>query len=142
MVNEERIVQSFLEMVQINSQTKNERAIADYLKGKLQELGLTVTEDQAGAAIGGNAGNVIGVLEGVAEKPALLFSAHMDRVTPGENIKPVVEGEIIKSSGDTILVADDCAGWRQFWKCYLLSKKNKCSTGVLKLFLRLPMKAV
>jgi tripeptide aminopeptidase len=129
MVNEERIVQSFLEMVQINSQTKNERAIADYLKGKLQELGLTVTEDQAGAAIGGNAGNVIGVLEGVAEKPALLFSAHMDRVTPGENIKPVVEGEIIKSSGDTILAADDCAGLAAILEMLRVVKEKQLQHG-------------
>lgn len=110
MVNRERLVGTFLEIVQINSQTKNERAMADYLKGKLGELGLEVTEDRAGEGIGGNAGNVIGKLAGKADKQAILFSAHMDRVTPGENIKPVVEGDIVKSSGDTILGADDGAG--------------------------------
>jgi len=110
MVNQERLVQTFLEIVQINSQTKNERAMADYLQGKLNALGLAVTEDKAGETIGGNAGNVIGILEGNARKPALIFSAHMDRVAPGENIKPVVEGDVIKSSGDTILGADDGAG--------------------------------
>lgn len=129
MVNQERLVQSFLEIVQVNSQTKNERAMADYLKGKLQELGLSVTEDQAGAAIGGNAGNLIGVLEGEAEKPALLFSAHMDRVTPGENIKPIVEGEIIKSSGDTILAADDGAGLAAILEMLQLIKENQLKHG-------------
>ncbi|MCR3923588.1 MAG: M20/M25/M40 family metallo-hydrolase, partial [Firmicutes bacterium] len=110
MVNRERLVGSFLELVKVNSQTKNEREMADYLKGKLEEIGLVVTEDRAGDSIGGNCGNLIGIMEGQADKPALLFSAHMDRVTPGENIQPVVEGDIVKSSGDTILASDDCAG--------------------------------
>ncbi|NLM46884.1 MAG: M20/M25/M40 family metallo-hydrolase [Firmicutes bacterium] len=110
MVNKERLLQTFLEIVRVNSQTKKERAMADYLKAKLQELGLAVTEDGAGEAIGGNAGNVIGVLKGSAEKKALLFSAHMDRVAPGENIKAVVEDDIVRSGGDTILGSDDGAG--------------------------------
>ncbi len=62
MVNQERLVQSFLELVQINSQTKKERAMADHLIEKLTALGLDVYEDKAGESIGGNAGNVIGVL--------------------------------------------------------------------------------
>ncbi|HHX73539.1 MAG TPA: peptidase M20, partial [Firmicutes bacterium] len=48
MVDRERLVRTFLEIVRINSQTKKERAMADFLKVKLQELGLTVTEDKAG----------------------------------------------------------------------------------------------
>lgn len=110
MVNKERLVRTFLEIVQVNSQTKNERSMADYLKGKLGELGLAVREDNAGEGIGGTAGNVIARLGGRCDKTALLFLAHMDRVAPGENIRPVVEGDFIKSSGDTILGADDGAG--------------------------------
>ena len=110
MINRERLIASFMEIVRIDSQTKNERALADYLKSKLNELGLAVTEDKAGEAASGDAGNVIGILESRTEKTPLLFSAHMDRVAPGENIKPVIEGNIIKSGGDTILGSDDGAG--------------------------------
>ena len=129
MVNQERLVQSFLELVQINSQTKKERAMADHLIEKLTALGLDVYEDKAGESIGGNAGNVIGVLEGQQEKPALLFSAHMDRVTPGENIKPVVEGDIVKSSGDTILASDDCAGIAAILEMLQVVKENNLKHG-------------
>jgi tripeptide aminopeptidase len=129
MVNQERLVGTFLEIVQINSQTKNERAMADYLKGKLGELGLSVTEDQAGEAVGGNAGNVIGKLAGRVEKPAILLSAHMDRVTPGENIRPVVEGDIIKSSGDTILGADDGAGLSAILEVLWVLKEGQVEHG-------------
>jgi tripeptide aminopeptidase len=128
-VNKERLVGTFLEIVKINSQTKNERAMADYLKGKLGELGLTVREDQAGDTVGGNAGNVIAVLEGTEEKPALLFSAHMDRVPPGENIKPVVEGDMIKSGGDTILGADDGAGLTAILEMLRVVKENNLAHG-------------
>ena len=129
MVNRDRLVQSFLEIVKVNSQTKNERAMADYLKGKLSELGLSVTEDRAGDTIGGNAGNVIGILEGKEDKTVLMFSSHMDRVTPGENIKPVVEGDVIKSSGDTILGSDDGAGLAGILEMLRVVKENNIEHG-------------
>jgi tripeptide aminopeptidase len=39
-----------------------------------------------------------------------LLCAHMDTVVPGENIRPVVSGDIIKSDGTTILGGDDKSG--------------------------------
>ncbi len=33
----------------------------------------------------------------------LVLSAHMDTVTPGEGIKPIVEGGVIRTDGTTIL---------------------------------------
>lgn len=129
MVNRDRLIGTFLEIVKINTQTKKERAMADYLKGKLTELGLQVTEDQAGTAIGGEAGNVIGVLKGNSDKQAVLFSAHMDRVSPGENIYPVVEGDVIKSSGDTILGGDDGAGLAGILELLYIIKENEIKHG-------------
>jgi len=131
MVSKERLVQTFLEIVKVNSQTKNERAMADYLKGKLGELGLSVKEDNAGEAFGGNAGNVLARMAGSADKPALLLSAHMDRVAPGENIRPVVDGEMIKSSGDTILGADDGAGLAIILEVLHVLRENNLQHGLL-----------
>lgn len=131
MVNKERLVQTFLEIVKVNSQTKNERAMADYLKGKLGELGLSVKEDNAGEAFGGNAGNVLARMAGSADKPALLLSAHMDRVAPGENIRPVVDGDMIKSSGDTILGADDGAGLAIILEVLHVLRENNLQHGLL-----------
>ena len=73
-------------------------------------MGFDVKEDKAGETIQGNAGNLIAKRPGNAQKPTLLFAAHMDRVAPGFNIKPVIENGIIKSDGTTILAADDVAG--------------------------------
>lgn len=84
--------------------------MADALLGKLQSLGLGAYEDDTGSKINGNAGNVYAFLEGDPNLPALLFSAHMDRVAPGCGITPIVENGIIRSDGTTILAADDVAG--------------------------------
>ena len=110
MINEARLLQQFLELVKINSPTNNEREIADYLKGKLIALGLSVFEDNVGAKIGGNAGNIFALLPGNISAPRLLFSAHMDCVAPCLNVKPQVYADKITSDQTTILGADDKAG--------------------------------
>ncbi|NMB02214.1 MAG: M20/M25/M40 family metallo-hydrolase [Firmicutes bacterium] len=109
-INQQRLLDEFLELIQIDSAPKDERLIADALIPKLKELGMQVTEDDAGSKIGGNAGNIIAVLEGQKDAPALLFCAHMDRVEPGRGIKPQVKDGTITSDGTTILAADDVAG--------------------------------
>jgi len=109
-INTQRLLEEFLELVQVDCGTKDERPMADALRPKLEALGCTVVEDDAGAKIGGTAGNLIAVLEGSKDAPALLFCAHMDRVSPGRGIKPIVEDGVIKSDGRTILAADDVAG--------------------------------
>ena len=75
-----QMLEEFLELVQIPVNSRNERQIADVLKAKLEALGLEVTEEDTGAKIGGDAGNIRAVLRGTADCEPLLFSAHMDRV--------------------------------------------------------------
>lgn len=109
-INQDRLVEEFLELVKIDSFAGKEREIADALTKKLLKLSFNVIEDDAGATIQGNAGNLIATIAGNDQKPTLLFSAHMDRVAPGDGIKPSIENGIIKSDGTTILAADDVAG--------------------------------
>jgi len=104
------IIENFLELVKTNVQSRNERAIADLLKQKLTDLDCEVTEDGVGQLINGNTGNIIARLRGDDAVPAVLLSAHMDRVKKGDNIKPIVSENKITSDGNTILAADDVAG--------------------------------
>ncbi|MDR1166482.1 MAG: M20/M25/M40 family metallo-hydrolase [Deltaproteobacteria bacterium] len=106
------IIEEFVELVQIPTHSRQERLIADVLTRKLLSLGLEVTEDRVGEVIGGNAGNLIARWPGDAAIPALLFSAHMDRVANPGKIVPLVkpEDDQIVSEGDTILAADDVSG--------------------------------
>jgi tripeptide aminopeptidase len=108
MVNQERIVQEFMHLVQISSPSKHERKVADYLIQRLENLGLSIQEDNAGEVIGGDSGNLIAHLPGSG--PTLMFSAHMDTVQPGEGIVPVLEQGIISSAAETVLGGDDKAG--------------------------------
>jgi tripeptide aminopeptidase len=101
LINRERLVRTFLELVAIESPSGDEDAIAGALERRLSALGLEVGQDPHG--------NILGRLEGVGEP--LLLSAHMDTVEPGRGIKPVFDGDdVIRSDGTTILGADNKAG--------------------------------
>ena len=110
MINKERVLQRFLEYVQIDSESTQEKAFAERLICDLEQLGLQVRQDNANELIDGSTGNVIAVLEGNKDSEPVLFSCHMDTVRPGKNIKPIVEDGIIKTDGTTILGGDDKAG--------------------------------
>ncbi|MDH7479579.1 MAG: M20/M25/M40 family metallo-hydrolase [Syntrophomonadaceae bacterium] len=105
-----RLIRQFIELVTIDSPSGEERAVADYLKKELGELGMDVAEDGAGEKLGTDCGNLIARLEGNQAAPAILLAAHMDTVVPGRGIRPLLREGAIYSSGDTILGADDKAG--------------------------------
>lgn len=110
MINKERLLERFLEYIQIDSPTKLEREFAEHLMKELEKLGLEVYMDDAGEKVGSNSGNVIAKLKGNTDGETILFSAHMDTVSPGEGIKPVIKDGVIYSDGTTVLGGDDKAG--------------------------------
>ena len=111
MINRQRVLQEFMELVAIASPSGGEREIADALTKKLQAAGLTVEEDGAGEKIGGNAGNLIARLPGtVAGAPVLMLNAHMDSVRPCAGVRPQRNDGVITSAGDTVLGADCKSG--------------------------------
>lgn len=110
MLNERRLIDRFLEYVQIDSPTLFEKDFLERLEKDLVELGCSVEYDNAGAKVGSNGNNLIARLEGKGDK-TLLFSSHVDTVSPGRGIKPIEkEDGCIYSDGTTILAADDKAG--------------------------------
>lgn len=111
MINQERLVEEFLELVQIDSETKHEREIADVLKKKFGELGLDVVEDNAAEKTGHGAGNLVCTLAGNKQSvDPIYFTSHMDTVVPGKGVKPAIKDGVIETDGTTILGADDKAG--------------------------------
>lgn len=112
MTNNKRLIDEFLELVQIDSPSSKEGNVAKVLVKKLEEIGLSVEVDNAGEIHGGETGNVIATLKGNREGKKILFSSHMDTVSPGIGIKPIIDEEagIIKSDGTTVLGSDDKAG--------------------------------
>jgi tripeptide aminopeptidase len=106
-----RLVNEFLELVQIDSETKHEEVIAPILVSKLEDMGFDVYQDDAHTRNGHGAGNIIATLKGSLEIEPIYFTVHMDTVVPGVGIKPEIRKDgYIYSDGTTILGADDKAG--------------------------------
>jgi len=129
MVNKERLVGEFMELVKIDSLSRKERQMADLLKSKLERMGYSVIEDDAGSKIGGNSGNLLCTIKGNKNVPAVLLMAHMDTVTPGTGKNPVIEGNMIRTDGNTVLGGDDLAGVACILEAVKILKENNIGHG-------------
>src|SRR5436190_14266596 len=101
------VLDLFLDLAAMPSPPGEERAVADRVAAELRELGLEVDEDDAGAVVGSNAGNLYCRLPATAEGTPLFLCAHMDTVQPTGPIEPVVEDGVVRNAGGTILGADN-----------------------------------
>jgi tripeptide aminopeptidase len=110
LVSRERLTGLFLELVRIDSHSRKEGAIARRLERELRALGAEAWFDDAGTAVGGEVGNLLARVPGTVVAEPLLLSAHMDTVVPGEGVTPVVDGDVIRSDGTTVLGGDDKSG--------------------------------
>jgi len=100
MVNPDRLLYTFLEMVQTDHGSGQEQLLAQRIVARLRSLGLKAGTDKVG--------NVVAYLPGKGEP--LLLNAHLDSVNPCTGVVPEVEGGIIRSDGRTVLGADDISG--------------------------------
>jgi len=109
-VDQGRIVDLFLQLVRINGPSKHEKEIAEKVVQILKGMGYCPVCDSAHRCFGGETGNIILRLDGDSNRPAALFAAHLDTVSPTEGIGLVVDEGIVRTDGRTILGADDRAG--------------------------------
>ena len=127
-VNRKRLLDTFVKLVSIDSESYHERKMADFLKQELLRRGLFVQEDDAAEKLteicrknlgepADTSGNLWVCLPGNLKsakdnhEKAILFSSHMDTVRPGIGKKAVVHDDgTITSDGTTVLGADDAAG--------------------------------
>jgi tripeptide aminopeptidase len=100
MIDRDRLLKTFLDLVAIDSPTGEEDAIAVELTRRLEAVGARVQRDTFG--------NLTASMDG-AGAPFLL-SAHMDTVEPGRNIRPIIDGDRIHTDGTTVLGGDPKAG--------------------------------
>jgi tripeptide aminopeptidase len=100
MINQKRLISTFLELTQIDSPSGNEKDIAQFVAKKLDELGGKSEFDTYGNLIAkfGNSGT------------PFLLNSHLDTVEPGRSVKPIVHPEKITSDGTTILGGDAKSG--------------------------------
>lgn len=105
-----RVLDTFVSLVKVDSESYEESSFLEYLKGRLTEIGLSVEEDNSRPITKLGSNNLIARLEGDPTIEPIFLSAHIDTVSPGKGIVPIVRDGVIYSEGDTILAADDKAG--------------------------------
>ncbi len=103
-----RLHETFASLCRIESPSGRERACADAVSAELSELGLEVDEDGAGAAVGGDAGNLLARIPG-SGPGWLLFCAHLDTVPLAAPVEPVIVDGGWENANDAILGADNKA---------------------------------
>ena len=111
MINAARLKEEFIELASISSPSRREGTIARRLEAILKGMGASVEVDGAGEKIEGDTGNLLARFPGnTPGAPPFLLSGHMDTVGPAEKIHPVVEGDVIRTDGTSVLGGDDKAG--------------------------------
>lgn len=107
MINANRMAETFMNLVRIDSVSREEGQLAAYLQKQLDALGAETVFDGSAGQTGSDTGNLIARFNGRGDQPPLLLSAHMDTVEPGRGIQPILKNGRITSDGTTILGADD-----------------------------------
>lgn len=136
MVNQQRLVEEFITLVQVDSETKHEAEIAKVLKERFGALGLQVEEDNSSAKSGCEGNNLLFTLPATADAkdaPTIYFTCHMDTVVPGKGVKPQVGADgIIRSDGTTVLGSDDKAGIAAMLELIRVLEEEKIPHGIIK----------
>lgn len=101
-VNRERLVSRFVELVKISSLSGEEEEISRYLADEFGKLSCKVTRETCG--------NIIAHYPAAGRSGTIMFCAHMDTVGKEHEIRPIIEDDIIRTDGSTILGADDKSG--------------------------------
>jgi tripeptide aminopeptidase len=110
MINDERLVKTFLALGLIDGVHGSELDVAREIRRRLEVLGISSSMDCAGSSFGGNAGNVRARIEGTITAAPVLLCAHMDTVQSTKDLRHVVQNGMIKTDGTTILGGDDRSG--------------------------------
>lgn len=106
-MNNQRLIDLFLDVAKINALSGNEKPLADYIKSFLSNLGYRVSEDNSQEFTNSNTGNLICK---IGSGGNFVMLSHMDTARPTGNVKPIILDDKIISSGDTVLGVDNRAG--------------------------------
>lgn len=102
--------QHFGRLCTVRSPSGSERACADLVTDRLRGLGLAVTEDDAGVALGGTAGNLLCRIPGTdSAAGTIVLCAHLDTVPVGDVIRPQVRDGVWVDAEGGVLGADNKA---------------------------------
>ncbi|MCX5864454.1 MAG: M20/M25/M40 family metallo-hydrolase [Deltaproteobacteria bacterium] len=111
-INSERLAQVFTAMCAIDSPSREEAKLAQFLKDLFtQEFPeADIVEDNSASVTGSDANNLVIHFPGNLLGEPIFFNCHLDTVEPSRGVHVVREGTRFSSAGETILGGDDKAG--------------------------------
>ncbi len=134
-INQERLARTFIQLCEIDSPSRREKAVADYLRRTFHDLGAEkILEDKSAEQTGSQCGNLIISIAGTRpEQETILLACHMDTVEPGCGVQVLQTGDIFTSQGDTVLGGDDKSGIAAVIELIRILQENKIDHGPLEL---------
>jgi len=128
-INQDRLIETFTDLIRINSPSFNEREIGDFLKKKLEYTGCTVEFQEYDRSF-----NLIAIKKGTNPNiPPLLLSGHMDTIEPTEGITFSIEEGVIRTTGNTVLGADDKSALAQILEVLTVINEKEIPHGDLEI---------
>ncbi len=102
-INHDRLVETFIELIGIDSPSFGEREISSVLAAKLRAAGCDAEVQEYGRSL-----NLVAFRKGnVSDALPIMLSAHMDTIEPTRGISFAVADGRIRTTGETVLGADD-----------------------------------
>lgn len=127
MINRDRVVNSFIEMVKIYSPPKQELEFANYLIKRMKNLGMEIYLDENQSKYGGNCPTVFAKLKGNIVGEGVTLCAHLDVIEPCKSPNVLIENGIIKTDGTTTLGGDDKGGVASILEVIEALIENNCN---------------
>ena len=123
-INKRRLLNTFIDLIKINSPSFDEKKIGNYLAQRLTKAGCSVRFHDYGRSF-----NLVAILKGNRKSPPLMLSAHMDTIEPTTGISFAVESDRVRSTGNTVLGADDKSALAQILEAVTLLHEHNVPRG-------------
>lgn len=138
-INRKRLLATFLELININSPSFDEALLGEHLAEVFRCLGYKVTRQRfditSPRPLLGKEGrvrsfNLIARKKGrLKNVPPLLLSGHMDTIEPTAGIRYEIRKDIIRSTGNTVLGADDKSAIAQIIEALTVLQESRIDHG-------------
>lgn len=130
-INRERLTETFIELIKINSPSFEEAEIGSVLSKKLASLGCRIEIQKYDRSF-----NLMAYKKGNNQMaPPILLSAHMDTIEPTVGITFSIDKDMIRTTGNTVLGADDKSAIAQIIEALTVLDEKKIPHGDIEIVL-------
>lgn len=131
-IDNQKITKLFMDMASISSPSFHEDKMIEFVENYLHNKNVEIQKIPYTHTNGESSQNLIIKMPATdISKKGLFFDAHADTVQPCDNIVPILDGDIIRSSGNSVLGADDKCGISSMLTAIDYILENNISHGEL-----------